>query len=247
MFQWFFHGQKSFFFWFQKSRKSGKISIFSDFRPFQAKDVKKTTFWTLFCDAPSPVTAWFLPTLQAFLAMKKRTRRTVILFLPAPFRDEILRHETNFSDLKSVHFFEMRLPRPHSSAQKNLTRTTVKRHLDSPNHCHRPLSDEPKTPPDDMKKSGSDAPWLISHDSHLAGLACARKTQNPGGCVLLDFLPQKTSCDRGGGFCHLLRRTHGHHVATPSPTLGPHVDDIVGTLDDVQIVLDDDDRVALID
>lgn len=175
MFQWFFHGQKSFFFWFQKSRKSGNISIFSDFRPFQAKDVKKTTFWTLFCDAPSPVTAWFLPTLQAFLAMKKRTRRTVILFLPAPFRDEILGHETNFSDLKSVHFFEMRLPRPHSSAQKNLTRTTVKRHLDSPNHCHRPLSDEPKTPPDDMKKSGSDAPWLISHDSHLAGLACARK------------------------------------------------------------------------
>ena len=35
--------------------------------------------------------------------------------------------------------------------------------------------------------------------------------------------------------------------ATTASALGPHVDDVVGHLDDIEIVLDDDDGVALVD
>ncbi|AVO41177.1 hypothetical protein C6571_07650 [Simplicispira suum] len=44
--------------------------------------------------------------------------------------------------------------------------------------------------------------------------------------------------------CELLRRSHAHHGATAGAALGPHVDDPVGRLDHVQVVLDDDDGVA---
>jgi hypothetical protein len=40
------------------------------------------------------------------------------------------------------------------------------------------------------------------------------------------------------------RRAHAHHGAAAGAALGPHVDEPVGGLDDVQVVLDDDDGVA---
>ena len=44
-------------------------------------------------------------------------------------------------------------------------------------------------------------------------------------------------------FRHLLRRPLGDDLAAGVPALGPQVDDVVGGLDDVQVVLDDDDGV----
>ena len=49
--------------------------------------------------------------------------------------------------------------------------------------------------------------------------------------------------DRG----HLLGRALGDDPASAVATLGTHVDDPVGVLDDVEVVLDDDHRVALVD
>ena len=43
---------------------------------------------------------------------------------------------------------------------------------------------------------------------------------------------------------HLLRGTLGHDLATGTAALGAKVDDMVGTLDEIQIMLDDDDRIA---
>src|SRR3954453_5138177 len=43
-----------------------------------------------------------------------------------------------------------------------------------------------------------------------------------------------------------LRRALGDDRATPEPALRPHVDQPVGALDHVEVVLDDDDRVALV-
>ncbi len=45
----------------------------------------------------------------------------------------------------------------------------------------------------------------------------------------------------------LLRRALGDHQATARAALRPHVHDPVGGLDHVEVVLDDDDRVALVD
>ncbi len=45
----------------------------------------------------------------------------------------------------------------------------------------------------------------------------------------------------------LLWRALGDDLTAAETTLGAHVDDPVGALDDVEVVLDDDDRVALVD
>ena len=45
----------------------------------------------------------------------------------------------------------------------------------------------------------------------------------------------------------LLRGALGDHPAAAGAALGTHVDDPVRGLDDVEVVLDDDDRVALVD
>src|SRR3954451_6329307 len=45
----------------------------------------------------------------------------------------------------------------------------------------------------------------------------------------------------------LLGSALGDDLATARPTLGAHVDDPVRALDDVEVVLDDNDRVALVD
>ena len=46
---------------------------------------------------------------------------------------------------------------------------------------------------------------------------------------------------------HLLGRTFGDDVAPRLTTLRAHIDDPVGSLDDLKVVLDDDHRVPLID
>ena len=43
---------------------------------------------------------------------------------------------------------------------------------------------------------------------------------------------------------HRLRRSLGHHLATPVAALRPEVNDLIGALDDIQIMFDDKDRVA---
>ena len=45
---------------------------------------------------------------------------------------------------------------------------------------------------------------------------------------------------------HLFRRALGDHHSAACTTLGPHVDHPVGALDDIEVVLDDDHRVALV-
>ena len=45
----------------------------------------------------------------------------------------------------------------------------------------------------------------------------------------------------------VLGRALGDDLTAAEATLGPDVDDPVGVLDDVEVVLDDDDRVALVD
>ena len=46
---------------------------------------------------------------------------------------------------------------------------------------------------------------------------------------------------------NLFRRAFGHQIAAPIAALRPQVDDPIRHLDDVRVVLDDDDAVALID
>src|SRR5690242_7779216 len=45
----------------------------------------------------------------------------------------------------------------------------------------------------------------------------------------------------------ILRGPGGHHGAATGTALGPHVDDPVRGLDDVEVVFDDDHRIALVD
>src|SRR5204863_10146655 len=47
--------------------------------------------------------------------------------------------------------------------------------------------------------------------------------------------------------CHHFGRPLDDHHATSIASLGPQVDDPVGGLDHVEVVLDDDDRVSLVD
>jgi len=44
-----------------------------------------------------------------------------------------------------------------------------------------------------------------------------------------------------------LWRTTGNNVASARTPFRPEVNDVIGTLDDFHIVLDDDDRMALLD
>lgn len=46
---------------------------------------------------------------------------------------------------------------------------------------------------------------------------------------------------------HLARSADGDNLATCFATFGSYVNDVVGNLDDVRVVLDNDNRVSLID
>src|SRR5262245_51738594 len=52
---------------------------------------------------------------------------------------------------------------------------------------------------------------------------------------------------RGGHQGHLFRRSRGYHATSGLATLGTEIDQVVRRLDDVEVVLDDDHRVAAID
>ena len=54
-------------------------------------------------------------------------------------------------------------------------------------------------------------------------------------------------CESSAQAGDLLRRAGGDHLAALVPALGAEVDDPVGALDHVEVVLDDDHRVALVD
>ena len=45
----------------------------------------------------------------------------------------------------------------------------------------------------------------------------------------------------------VFRGAFGDHESAAGPTFGAHVDHPVGSLHDVEVVLDDDDRIALVD
>ena len=58
---------------------------------------------------------------------------------------------------------------------------------------------------------------------------------------------EKTARNGLGGLCHLLGGAAGDDVSSTPPSLGSHVNNVVGTLDDIKIVLDHDDGVAFLD
>ena len=46
--------------------------------------------------------------------------------------------------------------------------------------------------------------------------------------------------------CHFLGRSHGYDGAAIATTFGAHIYDIVGGLDDVEVVLDDNDGISAV-
>ena len=56
---------------------------------------------------------------------------------------------------------------------------------------------------------------------------------------------QKLSRPTSFHFRHLLRRTRTHYHPTPRAAFRADVHDVVGHFDDVEVVLDDDDAVAV--
>ena len=64
---------------------------------------------------------------------------------------------------------------------------------------------------------------------------------------MYEFLLEKTARNRLLGLSHLLRGSTGDDLSSTPSTLGSHVNNVVGTLDDVQIVLNDDNGVAFLD
>src|SRR5512133_3824972 len=79
-----------------------------------------------------------------------------------------------------------------------------------------------------------------------AALALAAGAARPGRRGHYERL-QELAGIRAGRARDLLGRAGGDDLAAVLPALGAHVDDTVGRLDDVEVVLDDDDRVALLD
>ena len=72
----------------------------------------------------------------------------------------------------------------------------------------------------------------------LGGCLDRRKPQNPR---------QKTPCEGFSALCDVFRSPPRNNSATATTTLGTQVDHVVGGLNHVQVVLDDHNRVALVD
>src|SRR6187549_2462295 len=75
----------------------------------------------------------------------------------------------------------------------------------------------------------------------------ARLPASPARGLRLEQLRQEAAGVARRVPCHLLRCARGDHLAAAGSALGPEVDDPVGALDDVEVVLDHDHRVALLD
>ena len=62
----------------------------------------------------------------------------------------------------------------------------------------------------------------------------------------LEFLFEVTSCHTRFTCCHLFRCACTYKVTTTVTTVGTKVYDIVGTLDDVKVVFNDDNSIATV-
>ena len=58
------------------------------------------------------------------------------------------------------------------------------------------------------------------------------------------FVFKEFSCQTLFVGCNLFRSAYGYHLATSVATIGSHIDDMVGTLDDIHVVLDDKNGVT---
>ena len=103
---------------------------------------------------------------------------------------------------------------------------------------------------DDAVGRGGDhdeGPRSLAHDTpaFCAGdVSVRRRRARPGGERPGEELAGVREVGQAG---ELLRRAGGDHSAALVPALGAEVDDPVGALDDVEVVLDDDHGVALVD
>src|SRR5439155_6438357 len=70
---------------------------------------------------------------------------------------------------------------------------------------------------------------------------------DPAHLTRQEQIAQIASGERAPHARHRLRRSFGDDLATRLPTLGAEIDDVVGGLHDVQVVLDDDDRIPRVD
>ena len=74
-----------------------------------------------------------------------------------------------------------------------------------------------------------------------------RAASEPGTGSLLQELLQELAGVGGLTACDIVGGARDHHFASTITTLGSEIDDPVGGLDDIEIVLDDHHRVALLD
>ena len=65
--------------------------------------------------------------------------------------------------------------------------------------------------------------------------------------IVCEFLFEETARNRVLALYDLFGGSGCDNLSSTPPALGAHVDNVVGALDHIQVVLDDDDRVALID
>jgi hypothetical protein len=63
---------------------------------------------------------------------------------------------------------------------------------------------------------------------------------------MAEDLPQELSSMRSRSGRDFLRGSFRNHLASAITTFRPEIDHIVGGLDDVEVMLDDDNRVAVI-
>ena len=62
---------------------------------------------------------------------------------------------------------------------------------------------------------------------------------------LVELRGEVAGCDGLGELDDLLGGAAGDEQSSTPPSLGSHVDDVVGALDDVEVVLDDDATLAM--
>ena len=67
------------------------------------------------------------------------------------------------------------------------------------------------------------------------------------GLLRLQLFAEETRCVAFLAFCHFLRSTTGKKASTCIAAFGTEVDDMVGTLDDLEVVLNDDNCMTTTD
>ena len=72
--------------------------------------------------------------------------------------------------------------------------------------------------------------------------------KNRGLCdSVLEFFLQELRCEAFAGFGYNFGCAAGDELSAAASAFGTHVDDIVGHFDDIEVVLNHDDGVALLD